>query len=47
MEQSWNDQFDGLVAIKKVVKFYILNADRQLTNVHSIVKGAVTHKYMA
>jgi hypothetical protein len=36
-----------LVAIKTVAKFYILDADRQLTNAHSIVKGAVTHRYVA
>ncbi|KAF8347312.1 hypothetical protein F5887DRAFT_1175075 [Amanita rubescens] len=32
-----------LVIIKKVAKFYILDADRQLTNAHAIVKDAVTH----
>lgn len=36
-----------LVAIKSVAKFYILDADRQLRNAHSIVKIAVTHKYVA
>ena len=36
-----------LVVIKKVAKLYILDADRQLTNAHSVVKGAVTHKYGA
>ena len=36
-----------LVIVKKVAKFYILDADRQLTNAHTIVKDAVTHKYVA
>ncbi|KAK2462990.1 hypothetical protein APHAL10511_004977 [Amanita phalloides] len=32
-----------LATLKKVAKFYILDADRKLTNAHSLVKGAVTH----
>ncbi|KAK2459292.1 hypothetical protein APHAL10511_008694 [Amanita phalloides] len=31
-----------LATLKKVAKFYILDADRQLTNAHSLVKGAIT-----
>lgn len=35
-----------LAVIKKVAKFYILDADRQLRNSHSVVKNAITHGYV-